>query len=99
MAGIATPIYLERVKREATLRGLAVTEEDVWSSQDSALQELASEAAADPARRAYAQIEVASATLTSGKVALSSYTDMLQEHIRNVVHSDGTKVSLLPWGT
>lgn len=98
MAGITVPIYLERVKREATLMGLNLTEEDIWSSQDSALQRLADDVWRDPQRRAYAQVEVAAATLSSGVVSFSSYTDMLQESVRNVVHSDGTQVCLSQFG-
>lgn len=98
MAGITPRIYVERVRREAAIMGIALTDADIWSSIDSALQELANAVWRDPTRRAYAQVEVAAATLTSGVVSLASYTDMLQESIRNVVHSDTTRISLGKYG-
>jgi hypothetical protein len=70
MAGITARIYTERVRREAALRGITLQNADIWSSQDSALQKLATDVSRDPERRAYAQTEVAAATLT---VALSAW--------------------------
>jgi hypothetical protein len=98
MAGITARIYTERVRREAALRGITLQNADIWSSQDSALQKLATDVWEAPTRRAYAQTEVAAATLTAGVVSLASYTDALHETIRNVVHSDTIPVCLAPYG-
>ena len=101
MPTITDDVYVERVQRLASQLGKLITPADIWSARDSALQRLAAEVAADPMRRAYAQVALSGVTFAAGAASLASYTDMLHEHVRNVQHSDGgntTSVSLLPYG-
>ncbi len=102
MAGITESVRVERVIRLAKQKGIILEPADVWSSINSSLQILAGKVANDPRLRPYAQVRITNATCTSGVVSLASYTDMLQEHIRDVTHNDGagtiTRVCMAPYG-
>ena len=102
MAGITESVRVERVIRLAKQKGIILEPADVWSSINSSLQMLAGKVANDPRLRPYAQVRITNATCASGVVSLTTYTDMLQEHIRDVTHNDGsgviTRVCMAPYG-
>lgn len=95
--------YPERVCRLAAQAGVTLSQADVWSSRNDALQAMADEVADNPRLRGYAQRAVADLAFAGGVASLEDDPDVLQQHIRKVVHTaeDGTtrtSVSMLKYG-
>ncbi len=85
---------IDMALRQAMDAGLTLTEENIESNIQSALNDLPDFVASLP--RAARLEKDYTITFASGVASLTAKTDLKTDYIKRVIHSDGTIISLLP---